>query len=220
MNIVIKPNIDRDIFKDYLSRSSFLIIKGVFGWILGYGILNFMKGWYSVEVNYQIGLILTLWSAFLLISNGINAVYVPSFRKAFLRGKYEEKKIYRRTLFNFLAVLIFALIIYLIFTATYFQEILKNFGWQLYFDNIYYVLLIFTAQIFQYISTPYFLVYDKFKLLSIIGVLTSILSMLCIIIHYLFKLENIVSVVLIFVFTYYLRSVPLFIYQKFYLNNK
>ena len=218
-NIRITLDIDVSFLRDYFSRTSLLILRGIATWFLGYGILNLLKGWYPVDTNHQIGLILNIWNVFLLIANGINAIYLPAFRKAFLKLDKSENRIYRKITAGYFSILLVSVFVFFVFKIDYLQKVISFLSLESYYNQIPYVLMIYMAQIFQYISMPYFLVYDRFKMLAVIGIATSLISLLMIVFHYYFEIDFLISIVSLFVITYYIRSLPLFLYQKLFLKK-
>lgn len=182
-------------------------------------LLNLLKGWYPVDTNHQIGLILNIWNVFLLIANGINAIYLPAFRKAFLKLDKSENRIYRKITAGYFSILLVSVFVFFVFKIDYLQKVISFLSLESYYNQIPYVLMIYMAQIFQYISMPYFLVYDRFKMLAVIGIATSLISLLMIVFHYYFEIDFLISIVSLFVITYYIRSLPLFLYQKLFLKK-
>lgn len=218
-NISFKPKINIDFLKNYGSRVAFLVLNGFAAWFLGYGVLNILKLWYPDSINQQVGIILNLWSVFLMLSNGINSVYIPAFRKKYLESIESALMLYKKIKNVYISIL-FSLILFYFFTKiTAIRDLLFTFGLFRYTDMIPYVIGIFAAQILQYICLPYYLVNDKFKEMAIIGIVGSLISILLIISHHLLLEYIAFTIYFIIVLGYYLRTVPLFLYKNKFLSH-
>jgi O-antigen/teichoic acid export membrane protein len=197
-----KIQLNTSFLKDYFSRSSLLVLKGLAGWGLGYGMLNFLKAYYPEDVNYNVGLMLNVWSAFLLLANGINAVYIPAYRKAFNKGKKFAKMTYNTTLMTYFTILIISLSMYLILKIDIFQNLINQFSLSNYYNVVPYVLLIFLAQIFQYISMPVFYVHDKFRAIAYFSIIAGFIGIFVIITPQLLFTEINAPIIFIVVLSY------------------
>ena len=76
-------SIDKAFVKQYLSRSKFLFLTALSGWLSGYGLLNIGKLVSTTENVVRYGYLLNLYMLFVLIANGINQVYAPRIRKLY-----------------------------------------------------------------------------------------------------------------------------------------
>ena len=207
--------IDTNFIKDFLKRASNLIIIGLGGWFLGYGMLNILKYYYNDDVNYQIGLMLNMWSLFLLLANGINGVYFPEFRKKYNINIKSADKLFNQTFILYMGILTLCIIGLLFLNLISIQSsFFKLLQLHTYLHIIPFVLCIFFAQIFQYVSVPYYIVKDKFRNLSIIGLITNVISIFLIFTHHLY--EHLVSLEILYVIIlcYIIRSLPVYIYRK------
>lgn len=199
-------------FYDFFKRSSVLILSGLGGWFLSYGMLNILKQFYDTEINHEIGLILNLWSLLLLLANGINGTYYPNFRKKYNLDSALGEKVFMNALYLYLIIFVFcvvsAFLIYHVFGNNFLA------GFSIYFNVLPYVFLIFFAQIFQYLSIPYFIVKDRFTKLSSIGVITAAISIFLIYSHHWYESFVQISIIHIIIFCYYVRSLPIYVFRK------
>lgn len=212
-SLVIKT-IDFQLLKKYFSRCIPLMIQGLTMWFMGYGSLNLFKFWYPIEVSHRIALVINLWSVVLLFANGINAVYYPKFRIAYQKSRSAAKSTYYKSIVVYLSLLISFLFLYLFLYTSFSQSLIAKFNIVNHFNAIPYVLLIFIAQIFQYVSVPYFYVLDKFKSLAVTNIITSVIAIFLMYIHYYYKIDFI-SIYIVFISGYYIKSLSLFFVSEY-----
>ncbi|WP_428741980.1 hypothetical protein [Tenacibaculum sp.] len=208
-------NFDYNFLLDFIKRAVNLIVIGLGGWFLGYGMLNILKEFYSQEINFNVGLMLNLWSILLLVANGINGVYFPAFRKEYLNNKAGVKVLFNKVLYLYLFVLLVILILFLFFKDL---TTINFFGYSVavnsYLNIIPFVLLIFLAQIFQYVSMPYYIVQDEFKKLSFIGIVTNFISILAIFTHHFYSNYIMIDIIWIIILSYYIKSMPIYLLKN------
>lgn len=201
-----------DFLKGFFRRSFNLIIVGIGGWFLGYGMLNVLKNYYSTDVNYEIGLMLNIWSVFLLLANGINGVYLPMFRKLYIESVRRANKLFNKVFALYLGIIIMSFVFFVFLRNI---PVLSN-EYKIYLNVFSYVIFIFLAQVLQYLSIPYFIVQDRFKTIAQISFLTNLVSVVLIYFHHFYENIFSVEIIRIIVFCYYIRSLPLFLLR----NNK
>lgn len=211
-------NINFSLLADILKRAINLIVLGLGGWFLGYGMLNILKFNYNEDVNFKIGLILNLWSLFLLFANGINGVYMPKFRKLYKINTKSADKLFQKTLIIYFSILAISIIFYFVINLIPIDSSLFDF--KDYINIFPYVLLIFFAQIFQYVSIPYFVVKDEFKKLAIVGLITNIISFTLIFTHHFYQDFISINVISIIIICYCIRSLPIYFLRKKNLSFK
>jgi hypothetical protein len=211
--ILGKFKLDKLILLSILKRSFLMIVKGVTAWALGYGLISILKNNYPENTVFSIGLILNLWTLFLLISNGINSVYVPKFRNLFLNnGNF--KQLENSTLKQYFLIVLICLAFYVILLYPASKNlVIKIPNLKQYYDIFHYVILIFIAQIFQFISTPYYYVYDKFNIQSSISIITSIISICFVYFYGYLYINKFLSIIDVIIAGYFIRSIPQYIYS-------
>lgn len=198
--------------REFLPKSLALTIQGIAVWFMGYGSLNLYRHWFSVDINQQIALILNIWSVFLLFSNGINSVFYPKFRVAFNQNFTTAKQLYNK--YSVLYFILWLTFVILYFISFIFEDFVVEFRLEKYFQVMPYVLFIFFAQIFQYISVPFYYSFDKFRHLAFINIVASVAALFIMFLHY--YLSSNISVYLVLSFGYFIKSFCLFIVSIYF----
>lgn len=162
---------DKAILKDYFSRIKRLVIIYITGWLSGYGYLNIVKGSVDEATLSEMGYILNLFTLFLLVSNGINQVFVPKLRKVFLSQNIKALGFANKFHLLYFAVAGLALLAYTgvanFVEHEMVQKYVPYFGW---------ACIIFCMASFDYVSKPFYMIVDKYNRFMSINILSNVLG--------------------------------------------
>ena len=162
---------DMNILKDYLSRIKRLIIIYVTGWLSGYGYLNIVKDSVDEATLSEMGYVLNLFTIFLLVSNGINQVFVPKLRKIYLNENTKALGFANKFHVLYFAVAGIALLVYKGVANFVDIEIVQK-----YVSYFCWACLIFVMASFDYVSKPFYMIVDKYNRFMIINILSNVLG--------------------------------------------
>ena len=167
-------SIDKAFVKQYLSRSKFLFLTALSGWLSGYGLLNIGKLVSTTENVVRYGYLLNLYMLFVLIANGINQVYAPRIRKLYAENLGKARSLSKTILLLYFGIGILAYGAFLV--LEHFQYLLD--------DKIIsmlsvfpYAVVVFLIASFSYISSVYICTTDSYKHFSLSSLVVDAISM-------------------------------------------
>lgn len=148
-----------------IKRIKYSLAIAIFGWLAGLGFLNFVKLYLNNQESILIlGLIFNFYSILQLFSNGINQVYIPKLKLLAQTNPISLKSYSKKThLYYIVLSLLFTIICALLIT---FKSFILHFfpTFNVLLDgNIFFIILIFFLNSFQWISTPYLIIFDMYK---------------------------------------------------------
>lgn len=199
-------NFKAKIFKEVFRYSSTLWINVFIGWLMGYGALNLTKLFLDDTYSLALGRMINLWMLLLLIANGINNVYMP-----ILKRKYKED--YQLSLnFRNKILLVFTSMSLIGATLSFFAMKV----WPLNDLKLApFVFIILFAQGFQYVSTPFYFLANRFKKFVLVNLICGIFVLSYSLI--LFKNSSGISINLflsLYLVMFLVRSLIIFSFSK------
>ena len=156
--------IDKDFLIQYINRAKFLILLGVFGWLSGYGFLNFGKVFSTPQDTIKFGYMLNIFMLYLMIANGINQIYAPKIRGLFdidIKSAYLFSK---KVAAIYLGISLVSLLLYKAIIIYIDQNyMILNLNIKHIIAMFPYSVLIFYISSFKYISDVYIYLQDIYK---------------------------------------------------------
>jgi O-antigen/teichoic acid export membrane protein len=153
-------HIDIKFLEQYIKRTKFLVLLGVFGWLSGYGFLNIIKYFGTEEETIMLGYMLNFYMVLLLIGNGINQVYNSRLRVIFKNDIHESIK------FSIKTILIYWFISFIIFLLTLiFMQYFLTYSYSIALAQILFFILSF-----YYVSNVYIYLFDKYKVYTYLSI--------------------------------------------------
>ncbi len=149
-----KFNIKTKIFKEVFRYSSTLWINVFVGWLMGYGALNLTKLFLEDSYSFALGRMINLWMVLLLIANGINNVYLPILKRKYKEDYQLSLKFRNKVLLIFISLSLIGVTLSFFATRLWPHDDLKLAP---------FVFIILFAQGFQYVSSPFYFLADKFR---------------------------------------------------------
>lgn len=206
-------------FLSLIKRVKFSFAIAIFGWLAGLGFLNFAKiASTNSEEILLVGLIFNIYSILQLFANGINQVYVPHLKQLSLSDRNAQKNYTAKThyiyiLLTLFFVFVFSLIILFKQTIIKFlpiSDVLLD-------GNIFLLALIFFINSFQWVSTPYLMILDKYKNYLSAKLVLNITAWTLIII---LATLNFTNILLFYFLIQIFDSIGIFLYVKKILANE
>lgn len=199
--VFIKQKDYKKLFKSRLilfwilfKRVKYSFAIAMYGWAAGLGFLNFAKI-YSGNEKYLLilGLMFNFFSILQLFANGINQVYLPKL-KILLLDSLDIARRYSKKIFMvyFLLCIIFSICVSIVifFRGSVIDRI-PNVEPLLTNGVAYLVILLFLVNSFQWVTSPYLIVLDRYKQYLIVKILLNKSAWLLIIISiFVFKFNN------------------------------
>ena len=207
-------SINRAFITQYLSRSKFLLLITLFGWLSTYGFINIGKLVSTTDNVVSYGYLISLYMLFLLIANGINQVYAPRIKKLYEENVDKARKLSMITLLLYFSIGILAYVIFLI--IEYFQTFLDAKAVDI-LSVFPYAVTVFLIASFKYISDVYIYVSDSYKHFSISLLIIESLSLMFAI--YLLSINS-VTLIYAYLLVILARSGYTFIYAAKILQNR
>lgn len=146
----IEPRVFKEIFK----YSSTLWVNVFVGWLMGYGALNLTKIFLDDTYSMALGRMINIWMVLLLIANGINSVYVPILKRKYKEDYRLSLKFRNKVLWIFISISLIGLMLSLFAINLWPINDIKL---------VPFVFIILVAQSFQYVSSPFYFLANKFR---------------------------------------------------------